>query len=201
MLREGQLLRCIAPAGLNDPPMSLSLTRDAAPRPLTVSQVRFVPERAEDATQVETLIDRAFGPGRFAKTAERLREGGVLPSRFSTCAWRDELLAGAVRLWPARIGDRAAIFLGPIAVEPGLRRLGLGATLVEQACARAAAEGEGVVILVGDFGLFGPLGFEPTPPGRVVPPGPVNPARLLWKALSPGDLGGLEGALRPASPA
>ena len=32
-------------------------------------------ERPEDFDAVEALIDAAFGPGRYAKSAERLREG------------------------------------------------------------------------------------------------------------------------------
>ena len=174
-------------------------TRDPAPvsAPLSADaeSVRFAPERREDAAAVDAVIDRAFGPGRFAKTAERLREGARAHPELSICAWVGDRLAGAVRLWPARIGGRPAVFLGPIAVERALRRHGLGAELVEQACLRARSAGEGVVILVGDTGFFGPLGFEPIPAGRVTLPGPVDPQRLLWTALSPGALEGVGGAL------
>ena len=171
-------------------------TRDRAPLSPTACPLRSAPERPEDKAIVEALIDCAFGPGRFAKTAERLREGASAHPGLSVCAWLDDRLAGAVRLWPARIGDRSAVFLGPIAVERALRHHGLGAELVAQACARARAAGEQVVILVGDMGFFGPLGFEPVPSGHVTLPGPVDPGRLLWTALSPGALTALRGALR-----
>ena len=194
-----------AKAASNSPPMTASIqTRDPAPvsAPLSADaeSVRFAPERREDAAAVEALIDRAFGPGRFAKTAERLREGAHAHPELSVCAWvgdrlAGDRLAGAVRLWPARIGGRPAVFLGPIAVKRALRRHGLGAELVEQACLRARSAGEGVVILVGDTGFFGPLGFEPVPAGRVTLPGPVDAKRLLWTALSPGALEGVGGAL------
>ena len=173
----------------------LPLTRADAPLSAAPPSVRFAPEQAKDRAGVEALIDRAFGPGRFAKTAERLRERAELVADLSVCAWVDEALAGAVRLWPARIGERPVLFLGPIAVEQAARRHGLGAELVEQACERARAAGEQAVILVGDTGFFGPLGFEPAPPGRVALPGPVDPRRVLWTALVPGALDDLSGPL------
>ncbi len=172
--------------------------RDAAPVSPEAASIRFACERAQDRAAVDALIDRAFGPGRFAKTAERLREGAQAHPEMSVCAWVGDQLAGAVRLWPALLGDRPAAFLGPIAVEPALRHHGLGAELVEQACARARAAREQVVILVGDMGFFGPLGFEAVPPGLVVPPGPVDPRRLLWTALVPGALEGVGGVLKVA---
>ncbi len=175
--------------------------RDVASLSLEARSIAFACERPQDRAEVDALIDRAFGPGRFAKTAERLREGSRMHLEMSVCAWIGGQLAGAVRLWPASINARSAIFLGPIAVEKALRRHGLGAELVEQACARARAAGEQVVILVGDLDFFGPLGFEPIPLGRVVPPGPVDPRRLLWMALSPGALDGVGGRLQVVRPA
>jgi predicted N-acetyltransferase YhbS len=174
---------------------------ETAPSSAAPAPVRLRPERPCDSEGVDALIARAFGPGRYAKTAERLREGAAFHPELSVCAWTGETLAGAVRLWPARIGSAPALFLGPIAVEAALRGRGLGAELVEEACRRACTLGEGVVILVGDLGFFGPLGFEPVAPGRVTLPGPVDPRRVLWTALRPGALEGLGGALTPAVPA
>jgi predicted N-acetyltransferase YhbS len=178
-----------------------SLTRPGALRLEPASPLRFLAERAGDGRAVDALIQRAFGPGRYAKTAERLREGAAFHPELSVCAWRGETLAGAVRLWPARIGASPTLFLGPIAVERALRGHGVGAELVEQACRRARNIGETSVILVGDLGFFGPLGFEPVAPGRVTMPGPVDPARLLWTGLSPGALDGICGPLQALPPA
>ena len=169
-------------------------TRDSAPE----TALRFASEGAGDRAAVGALIDRAFGPGRFAKTAERLREGVQPHPELSVCAWLDGALAGAVRLWPACIGSLPVLFLGPIAVERSLRRHGIGAELVAEACQRAAALGEAGVVLVGDLGFFGPLGFEAAPAGRVILPGPVDPCRVLWRALTPGVLDGAAGRLTVA---
>ncbi len=46
------------------------------PSPLRLSPSILI-ERPEHARAVDVLVDRAFGPGRFAKSSERLREGAI----------------------------------------------------------------------------------------------------------------------------
>jgi predicted N-acetyltransferase YhbS len=156
------------------------------------------PERLADEAAALALVDRVFGPGRFAKAAERLRENNRRLLQLSFVARQDGALVGSVRLWPVRIGERAALLLGPIAVDEAARSQGLGAALVERACQAAAAAGHEAVILVGDVGFFGALGFEALPPGRVRLPGPADGRRILARALRPGALDGLEGEAWPA---
>ena len=166
--------------------------------PVLAPQLKLAPEQAVDAGRVDALIEEAFGPGRHAKTAERLREGNRAEASCSFVAWSGAELVGAVRLWPVAVGGARALFLGPIAVHPRRRRRGLGALLIERACEAAAAQGERLVLLVGDHGFFAPLGFTPVPPGRAVLPGPVNPARVLWRELVAGAADGVAGAVRSA---
>ena len=150
-------------------------------------------ERPQDADAVERLVLRAFGPGRFAKAAERLREGRRPRLDLSVAAWEGRELVGVVRLWTVRVGERPAIFLGPIAVEQDRRRHGLGAALIERACAAAIAAGHELIVLVGDPPFFGPLGFVAAP--EVVMPGPVDQRRVMCRALKPGAGAGLKGAV------
>lgn len=137
------------------------------------------PERPADAPAVEAVIARAFGPGRHAKTAERLREGNTLRRDLSFTAWSEGALAGAVRLSDVRIGGAPAVFLGPIAVHAELRSAGLGAALVEAALLAADRAGERAVLLVGDVPYFGRFGFAPA--RGVTLPGPVDPGRVLLR--------------------
>ena len=155
-------------------------------------------EQPIDAEPIERLHDRAFGPGRFAKAAERLREGRTPRRDLSVTAWDGEALIGAVRLWPVRIGEAPAVLLGPIAVEPARRGAGLGQAMTAEACARAAAAGVGVVLLVGEERLFAPLGFVRPEPGRLVLPGPVDQRRIFVRELRPGAFDGVGGAVAPA---
>jgi predicted N-acetyltransferase YhbS len=150
-------------------------------------------ERPEDHRLVDALIDRAFGPGRFVKTAERLREGKAPRRDLSLVAWASGEAVGCVRMWPIHIGDSPAVLLGPFAVDDAWRSNGLGGQLIEAACAAAERAGVGVVLLVGDEPYFAKLGFEIVPVGRAVLPGPVDPRRVLWRALRPGALEGVAG--------
>jgi predicted N-acetyltransferase YhbS len=148
-------------------------------------------ERPQDADAVERLVLRAFGPGRFAKAAERLREGREPPLDLSVVAWDGRKLVGSVRQWTVMVGETPAIFLGPIAVEEDYRSHGVGAALIERACAAATRAGHAVIVLVGDMPFFGPLGFAQAP--GVIMPGPVDQARVLARALLPGGDRALKG--------
>jgi len=153
-------------------------------------------ERLEDAPLIDALVDRAFGPGRLAKTAERLREHNVPLHDLSLVAWASGAAVGCVRMWPIHIGQTPAILLGPFAVEDAWRSRGLGFQLIEAACAAAGRAGHGAVLLVGDEPYFRKLDFSITPAGAVQLPGPVDPSRLLWRALRPGAIDGVQGSVR-----
>ena len=65
---------------------------------------KLTSETAADAAEVEALVDRAFGPGRFVKAAERLREGREPLRGLSFVARDTGKLVGMVRQWAIRIG-------------------------------------------------------------------------------------------------
>ncbi len=134
---------------------------------------RIETEAAADTAAVEALVLAAFGPGRFAKTAERLRERARITAGF--VAREDGRVIGSVRLWAITVGGAPALFLGPIAVTPGSRRAGLGADLVQASVEHAGKTG---ILLVGDLPYFGRFGFRPAPDVRLS--GPVDQRRVLW---------------------
>jgi predicted N-acetyltransferase YhbS len=156
----------------------------------------IVAERPEDASLVEQLVLRAFGPGRFAKAAERLREGREPLYDLSFVAWDGGRIVGCASQWRVRVGETPAVFFGPIAVEPAYRSQGLGAAITDRCSSAAAAAGHALIVLVGDMPLFGPLGFAPAPGVRM--PGPVDQRRVLVRALQPGATDGLKGLVTPA---
>lgn len=159
---------------------ALAAPRTIASRP---ALPLLFPERVQDGPLVDGLIDRAFGPGRFAKTAERLREGRDPDLALSFVAWIDGQAVGCVRQWRILIGDVHSVLLGPIAVQEERRREGLGARLVQRACAAARDAGVGAILLVGDEPLFGPFGFTAAAARRVTLPGPVDRRRVLALSL------------------
>lgn len=168
----------------------------SADPPATRPAPQFRAERPQDAARVDRLIADAFGPGRYAKAAERLREGARPDRDLSLLAWDGDEAVGCVRLWPIDIGGTQALLLGPFAVAASRRSQGLGAALVERACEAAQAAGHALVVLVGDEAYFARVGFSAVPPGCVTLPGPVDRARLLWRALKPGAADGVAGEAR-----
>lgn len=132
-----------------------------------------------DAAAIEDLHDRAFGPGRYARSAERVREWTPHDHRLSFVARVSTLLVGSVRQTPIKVGEATGLMLGPMAVEPAFMARGIGKALLERALAGAAAAGFPFVLLVGDEPYYKRVGFRRVPPGKITMPGPVDPARLL----------------------
>ena len=164
------------------------------------SRLHLAPERPSDAPLVSALVARAFGPGRFAKAAERLRETSSPIAELSFVAWCGETAVGCVRLWPITIGGAPAVLLGPFAVDEAERSAGIGAALIGRACEAAADAGHRLVLLVGDEAYFGSLGFAAAPAKGVRLPGPVDQKRVLVRALAPGAAEALAGPVRVARP-
>jgi predicted N-acetyltransferase YhbS len=152
------------------------------------------PAGPQDSAEIAALHARAFGPGRFARTAYRVREGAAEFSPFCRVCRIDGRLAAAVRFSPIRIGGKGgALLLGPLAVDPAFANQGHGRGLVGEAMEAARAAGIQLVVLVGDEPYYARLGFKRVPPGQITLPGPVNPNRLLAAELSPGALAGYAG--------
>jgi len=160
-------------------------------------QLTILPETAGDTVAIDRLHERTFGPGRFARSAYRIREGRGHALDLSFTARIGTLLVGSVRLTQICIGDTPALLLGPLTVEPPFRSHGIGRALIDRALANAKAKGHTLVVLVGDEPFYGKAGFKRIPKGQVKMPGPVDPARLLVAELTPGAFDGISGLIRP----
>ena len=156
-------------------------------------------EQEADSRAIEALVDRCFGPGRYAKTAYRLREGVAPDGRLSLVAvGKDGILLGSVRFWPVAIGGKRSLLLGPLAVEPALRGKGIGISLMQHGIERARSLGYESVILVGDESYYARVGFAKLKPGQIRLPGPVDGNRILGLALKDGALESLSGDVKRA---
>ena len=157
----------------------------------------ILPETEGDALAIQRLHERTFGPGRYARSAFRIREGRDHTLALSFTARIGTLLVGSLRLTPICIGETKALLLGPLTVEPPFRARGVGSALIARALKEAGAQGHRLVVLVGDEPFYGKAGFKRIPKGQVKMPGPVDPARLLIAELSPGAFEGVKGLIRP----
>jgi predicted N-acetyltransferase YhbS len=139
-----------------------------------------------------------MGAGRKRKSSEKLRRGRR-PSEGLAFVARaaDGRLVGTVRLWDVALGEdgRAALLLGPLAVEPSLKRAGIGAALMRHALAEAARLGHRAILLVGDAPYYERFGFSAQKTGSLAMPGPYEPQRFLALELVEGALDGARGVL------
>src|SRR5271165_2547919 len=155
-------------------------------------------ETPDDAEAIERLNERVFGPGRFARSAYRVRETADPMPELSFVARVGTLLIGANAMTPIDIGGAPALLLGPLIVEPVFRSQGIGEALITRSLEAAKSAGWKLVILVGDEPYYARMGFPRAPAGRISLPGPVDPARLLYCELEPGALAAANGEARGA---
>jgi len=154
-------------------------------------------ERPEDAVAIERLNERTFGPGRYARTAYRIREQLVHQLDLSYTARVGTLLVGSLRLTPVRIGETSALLLGPLTVEPPFRDRGIARALMERAMKDARDKGHRLIVLVGDESYYKRVGFKRIPNGTVKLDGPVDPARMLFAELVEGAFKDVSGVVKP----
>lgn len=168
----------------------VALSTDAAP---------FVirSERASDVIAREALLDACFGANRSSRTCQRLRDGRAPAEGLALSAVRQGKLVGTVRLWHVSAGGVPALVLGPLAVDPMCRKLGVGRALMNHALAAAKARGHGAVILLGDAPYYARFGFSAQKAGGLSLPGPFERDRLLGLELREGVLDGVSGMIVP----
>jgi predicted N-acetyltransferase YhbS len=158
-------------------------------------QIRL--EQPDDEPILSRLSAEAFGPGRFARSAYRVREGVKPIAPLCLTGWLGPELIGGIRFTAIEIGGkRGGVLLGPLVVAPWQAGQGYGKALVEEGIARSKTEGFSLVLLVGDVPYYGRFGFAPVPPGQVALPGPVDPQRVLALELERGTLSAMRGEVR-----
>jgi len=156
-------------------------------------------ETPDDTALVEALNAESFGPGRFAKSAYRLREGVDAIAALSFVAVEGAVLRGSVRFWPISVGGHEELLLGPLAVRSDQRGRGIGIALMQAGIAAAKAGPWRGILLVGDEPYYAKVGFSRLPPGRVTFPGPVDQSRILGLSLKGGEMLTLSGLIRRAN--
>jgi predicted N-acetyltransferase YhbS len=165
--------------------------------------IALVPLAAADPQAVEALLDRAFGPGRRARTAYRVRAGTAAIPKLSFAALDgDGTLLGTIQCWPVALtcdggGSVPLVMVGPVAVDPERQQGGIGRALMErmlQAIPGCALEGCGALMLIGDPEYYGRFfGFTADRTGGWRLPGAFEPYRLLARGDKVPDCAGVLG--------
>ena len=174
-------------------------------------------EKKQDADSITALYEDVIGPGRFARTAERLREGNSpidtlcmvacvknsgspdkASGKASHKASGGTTIVASIRYWPIRVHTHPLLLLGPLVVALHKQGLGLGSGLMRETLKKAqqdkAYEG---ILLVGDADYYKKAGFQPVPVGNIIMPGPVDMERLLIFPLTKNALA-IKGDVKPA---
>jgi predicted N-acetyltransferase YhbS len=154
-------------------------------------------ERASDVAAREALLDASFGDNRHLRTCQRLRDGQAPAQGLAFSVVREGRLIGTVRLWHVSAGGVPALVLGPLAVDPSCRKLGIGTALVQHALAAAKVRGHGTVVLLGDAPYYTRFGFSALKTGELRLPGPFERDRLLGLELRERALDGASGMIVP----
>ncbi|WP_010215800.1 GNAT family N-acetyltransferase [Sphingomonas sp. PAMC 26621] len=136
--------------------------------------------------RVEHLLDVAFGSGRHARTAYRIREGMAMIPELSFAARDAGALVGTIQCWPIRFAgddgrDVPMVQIGPVAVDPSRQQGGIGQQLTARALEAAATHGlADALTLIGDPEYYGRFfGFDASRTELWRVPGPVERHRLL----------------------
>ena len=167
---------------------------------MTAPAVEIRLQTPNDLPALKKLNEESFGPGRFARTAFRVREEATPDPRLNLCAIEAGTIVGSVQFTPISIGGVAgALLLGPLIVAKSHSNQGLGLRLMQAGLDRARALGYAFAVLAGDLPYYARAGFAAVPAGRICLPGPVDPARLLYVELSPDALESYRGPVRGLS--
>ena len=139
---------------------------------------------AQHGRAIEQLFDATFGPGHFAKTAERVREFSYSLPDISRVGLIDGRVVAVCRVWPIAIGGTKALFYGPIAVTPDLQGEGIGKQVTQASLDAGTDAGHEFACLIGAPPFFTQLGFEVVPPRSVGMPGPQDQKRVMLRRLA-----------------
>jgi predicted N-acetyltransferase YhbS len=165
---------------------------------MSLADIAYLPETPAHDPEIDAINEEAFGPGRFTRAAYKIREGGPHERALSFVAVDGDAVVASVRMTRIVAGKGAALMLGPLAVRPAYKNLGIGRRLVAMTLEAAAKAGAAAVVLVGDEPYYGPLGFTRIPRGQISMPRPVDYDRVLAHEIAPGAVASLTGMVHHA---
>ena len=173
-----------------------------AETPLPDTLATLIPLADVDPGMIEHVLDRAFGPDRFKRTAYKVRgESDWLPA-LSFAAIDGEELVGTIQTWPVALTDTAGkahplLMVGPVAVIPERQGEGIGQALMLAMLGALDPRAPLPQVLIGDAEYYGRFfGFTAEPTGGWQLPGPWERHRLLVRTDNPAVLP-KEGMLGP----
>ncbi|WP_288416678.1 N-acetyltransferase [uncultured Novosphingobium sp.] len=167
-----------------------------------MSEAAIIPLDNVDPALVEELLDRAFEPGRHARTAYKVRDGmDWLPALSFAALDTREMLVGTIQCWPVALTapdgrPHPMIMVGPVAVLPEKQGEGFGKALVTASLSGIDSRAPLPQVMIGDAEYYGEWGFVADHTSGWELPGPFEAHRLLVRCDNPAVLPGA-GTLGP----
>ena len=125
-------------------------------------------ERDDDRQGVRRVHEAAFGRAAEADLVDALRSGGHLVYGF--VADGDGVVVAHAALSRIRVGGEEALALAPVGVQPDVQRQGIGDAAIRGVLGAATADGERLVVVLGDPAYYRRFGFVPADDHGVEPP-------------------------------
>ncbi len=155
------------------------------------STITLIPLDQIDTAMIEAVLDRAFGPDRFARTAYKLRAGTEwLPALSFAALDGDGLLAGTIQCWPLALTDpdgrrHPLLMVGPVAVVPERQGEGLGTALMAAMSEAIDPAAPLPQLMIGDPEYYERFGFFAAPAaGWRIEQGGYEQRRLLVRTAN-----------------
>lgn len=156
------------------------------------------PETPADHAGVRQVHQRAFPTPAEAALVDALRASGAVT--LSLVAAQGDYIAGHILFSPVTIttaaGQRVAVGLAPVAVDPARQRQGIGARLVQEGLAALARAGHAAVVVLGHPDYYPRFGFERASRFGLRWEHPCEDAAFMALALVPHALDDCAGVVR-----
>ena len=135
-----------------------------------------------DNDTIENLLNKTFGPGRYARSVYRLRENKPYLDDYSyVYSFNGKILASISFCETIINNSYTGLLLGPLAVEPNQVGKGYGKKLVKYSLDKISINSQiYFIIVVGEYDYYKEFGFNKLD-NHFVFYGPVNKNRVLIK--------------------
>lgn len=116
-------------------------------------------ERQDDDAAIDVVVASAFGQRDEADLVRALRSSTAWLPQLSLVAELDHRVVGHAAFTRAHVDGVPVLALAPVSVIPDAQHRGIGTALVEDGISRARADGESLIVVLGDPAYYGRFGF------------------------------------------